>query len=210
MPIQEDRSEEGTRTIRNSPEPITTRSNSNSKQGTSDPGPSHSVLKRMPSDEVHRRVPSPALSMSGPALPHILRANQRAPSPSPSLRENLANASPNLGSKTSLSRLLPFEPHPPPMYSHHHHRSASASASSLVSVTRNHDDIYGDPVLPKAPIRGGRLSADDTASFILTPDPLSAVPPRNGSPCPQVGRDGVEALFPASVRGAGYRGIPNN
>jgi hypothetical protein len=193
--------------IRSSPSPIPTRSNSNDQQGTSGPGPSRTVPKRTPSDELQRLSPSPALSTSGQALPYFLRAHQRAPSPSPSLHENLANASPIVRSKTSLSRLLPFEPLPPPMHAHHHQRSASASASSVVSVTRNYDDIYGDPVLP--PIRR-ELSADDAASFILTPDPLSAVPPRNGSPRPGVGGDSVRALFPASVRGAGYRGIPNS
>ena len=210
-PIQEDRSEEGKSSVRSSPSPIPARSNLNDQQGTSGPvpGPSRIVAKRTPSDDPPKPSPSPAPSISGQALPYYLRAHQRAPSPSPSLHENTANGSPNLKpqtSATSLSRLLPFEPLSPPTYSHQ--RTASASAS-VVSVTRTHDDIYGDPVLPRAQIRRG-LSADDAASVNLMLDPLSAVPPRNGSPRPQVGREDAGALFPVSVRGAGYRGIPNS
>jgi len=205
-PIQEDRSEEGKNNVRSSPSPIPIQSNSNNQQGTSGPGPSRIVPKRTPSDDPPKPSPSPAPSISGQALPYYLRAHQRAPSPSPSLHENPANASPNLKPQTSLSRLLPFEPLSPPTYSHQ--RTASASGS-VISLTRTHDDIYGDPALPRAQIRRG-LSADDAANINLMLDPLSAVPPRNGSPRPQVGRDDVGALFPASVRGAGYRGTPNN
>ena len=187
--------------IRRSPSPIPTRSNSNDQQDAS--GPSRSVPKPTPSDEIQRPSHSPAPSISGQALPYYLRAHQRAASPTPSLHENLTNGSPNLKAKTSLpgpSRLLPFEPISLPMYSHQ--RSASSSAS----LTRNHDDNLGDPLLSKPLIRRG-LSADD---LNLTPLPLSATPPlRIGSPRPQVGRDSVSELFPSSVRSAGYRGIPN-
>ena len=187
--------------IRRSPSPIPTRSNSNDQQDAS--GPPHSVPKSSSSDELQRPSPSPAPSISGQALPYYLRANQRAPSPTPSLHEHLTNGSPIIKAKALLpgpSRLLPFEPVSSPMY--FHQRSASSSAS----VTRNHDDILGDPLLSKPPIRRG-MSADD---LNLTLVPLSATPPlRIGSPRLQVGRDSASELFPSSVRSAGYRGIPN-
>ncbi|KIM45603.1 hypothetical protein M413DRAFT_344383 [Hebeloma cylindrosporum] len=209
-PIQEARSEEGMTTIGSSPSPMPVQSNSNDQQAPT--GPSRSVPKRTPSDELQRASPSPAPSMSGQPLPQFLRAHQRAPSPSPSLYENLTNASPIVKPKAGPSRLLPFEPVSPPTYPRHLHQR-SASVASVISVSREHhdDDIYGDPVLPKAPIRRGLSDDGDAASLNLTPDTLSSVPPRNGSPRPQVGRLGENygALFPASVRGAGYRGIPN-
>uniref|UniRef100_A0A8H8CPL0 Uncharacterized protein n=1 Tax=Psilocybe cubensis TaxID=181762 RepID=A0A8H8CPL0_PSICU len=178
-----------------------------------------SDMSVMSSSSSRRPLPSPAISVSSPSTANLQNQHQhqRSTSGSASTRGRLPDTPPlyfnnpnnahrrsfsnNSASSSSINRTIsppPAHPHPPPPPLPHPPPPR---------------DLFDDPIF--VPHRRG-LSADDTASFYLTPD--TSTSPRSGTPLGVANQSSGAAtfasasgsrvdpavFFPGPVRGAGY------
>ncbi|KAJ3506318.1 hypothetical protein NLJ89_g6935 [Agrocybe chaxingu] len=178
--------------------------------GRSSPAPNP---QRIPSNEQPRssgaipaHISQQSFSISSPFSHSRGGSNERAALPTPPIQ----GAQHHIAKKPSTEnpRPLPSPSSPPPNVTsfrlpqeslHSRDRSGSSAYSQISRKMSNDSDLsmYVDPFTPSSAHRRG-LSADDTASFYLTPDPPArSVTPSRGDPV---------MLFPGAVRGAGYQG----
>ncbi|CAA7260768.1 unnamed protein product [Cyclocybe aegerita] len=172
-------------------------------------------LQRIPSNEQpwpsgaipvqrsQQHTPQQSFSSSAPLSHSRGGSNERAALPTPPI-----HGTQHLAKKPSTENPRPLPSSPPPNVTsfrlpqdtlHSRDRSGSSAHSQISRKMSNDSDLsmYVDPFTPSSAHRRG-LSADDTSSFYLTPDPPArSVTPSRGDPV---------MLFPGAVRGAGYQG----